>query len=936
MSREARRWSPRSTWGDLAFALLGIAVLSGLPLVVPFDIRRAYDSLAWMLLTNPAGAFFRNLHYWSGQLFLVLTLVHTWVHLRRSTELRLRPGTWARVALSLPLSVFVMLTGFLLRGDAESQQAVRILAASLESMPLLGRSLALFLLGTEGNRQLIYVHHVGTASLLVWLFVAEHARAVWPRRVALIESFLACVGLGLFFSPTLHDGLDPLVKGPWYLLGLQELLHWASRPVFVVAAGVVLMAWVLFLPRLSDRWARASKWLLASALVLYAALTVMGVFFRGEAWAWGFAGARAAHGLTAHGLGAWRGVPVDALKAHRVPVVLGRREGCLFCHRGVTGLSASHATDAVGCASCHGGNPFSLDKATAHGRMTLVPGNLDTADRTCGTAACHAGIVPRVRTSLMNTLAGIIAVDRQVWTGKPASPGERHALPQVAELGHTGADSHLRQLCASCHVGAAKAGLGPVGELSRGGGCNACHLTYTAAQLRDLERYRATRATGQDVAPATHPNISIAIESRHCFGCHSRSGRISTSYEGWMETDLKAAPSTGHYRTLEDGRVFVAVVPPTAKPAPGSAGRASPLPAGADVHARRGMACVDCHTAREVMGEGMARGRKTEALRVACTHCHVRGAPPLVPGEGLDAESRKIATLRGRSSPGERFLVAGDGPLLNTAVDADGKPHLVAKSSGLRLELRAPAAVCVEGGGHVRLSCQSCHAAWAPRCTRCHTKFDPGAEGVDLLDGTATRGAWVETAGGFSAQAPTLGVAEGGSRAAESRIDTFIPGMVITLDRNQAPGGRPDHVFRRLYARAFSHTISKEARTCQSCHADPVALGYGEGKLMYGLSTENEERSTERGVWRFVPAQPPGPDGLPADAWVGFLQERAAGASTRQDVRPFTIEEQRRILTVGACLTCHDPVSTALRTSVTDWKGTLARVSPRCVLPRWP
>ena len=29
-------------------------------------------------------------------------------------------------------------------------------------------------------------------------------------------------------------------------------------------------------------------------------------------------------------------------------------------------------------------------------------------------------------------------------------------------------------------------------------------------------------------------------------------------------------------------------------------------------------------------------------------------------------------------------------------------------------------------------------------------------------------------------------------------------------------------------------------------------------------------------------------------------------ASTRDDVRPFNIEEQRRILQVGACLTCHD------------------------------
>jgi hypothetical protein len=203
---------------------------------------------------------------------------------------------------------------------------------------------------------------------------------------------------------------------------------------------------------------------------------------------------------------------------------------------------------------------------------------------------------------------------------------------------------------------------------------------------------------------------------------------------------------------------------------------------------------------------------------------------------------------------------------------------------------------------------------------------------VDLLDGTTTRGAWTETAGGFSAQPPTLGVrtvsqiVKSSSRQIDrSLIDTFIPGMILTFDRNEAPGGAPAHVFRRLYARAFSHTIAKGARTCQSCHADPVALGYGEGKLVY----EHEGR------WRFDPAQAPGPDGLPADAWTGFLRERSAGASTRPDARPFTVDEQRRILTVGACLTCHDAASRPMRSAVADWKGTLARVSPRCVLPRW-
>jgi hypothetical protein len=255
---------------------------------------------------------------------------------------------------------------------------------------------------------------------------------------------------------------------------------------------------------------------------------------------------------------------------------------------------------------------------------------------------------------------------------------------------------------------------------------------------------------------------------------------------------------------------------------------------------------------------------------------------------------------------------------------------------------------------------------------------------VDLLTGSRTRGEWVETGGGFTAEPPTLGVRavpqtgqSPNQQISTSVIDTFIPGMILSLDRNQGEGGKPDHVFRRLYARAFSHTIAKGARTCQSCHNDPVALGFGEGTLTYELTQGQAGRlsheltqrqagrlsheltqrqagrlshevtqrqagrlsygrtQSEAGRWRFTAAQPPGPDGLPADAWVGFLQERSVNASTRRDVRPFIIDEQKRILTVGACLTCHAPSSRPMRSAVEDWKGTLAAVSPRCVLPRW-
>ncbi|MCX6551118.1 MAG: hypothetical protein NTY02_08960, partial [Acidobacteria bacterium] len=99
------------------------------------------------MLANPAGAFFRNMHYWAGQLCLVLTLVHVWDHLRARTEQRVSRGVWLRLAVTLPLVAFIMLSGFLLRGDADARQALRILTEATSQIPILGPLAATLVFG---------------------------------------------------------------------------------------------------------------------------------------------------------------------------------------------------------------------------------------------------------------------------------------------------------------------------------------------------------------------------------------------------------------------------------------------------------------------------------------------------------------------------------------------------------------------------------------------------------------------------------------------------------------------------------------------------------------------------------------------------------------------------------------------------------------------
>jgi hypothetical protein len=616
--------------------------------------------------------------------------------------------------------------------------------------------------------------------------------------------------------------------------------------------------------------------------------------------------------LVGGGLAAWVVLPMrPALPP--LPQIGGQPESCLSCHDTMTGFAPAHEPAAIGCAACHLGNRLARDADGAHAGMTRTPGNLSLVNQTCATTACHKDIGDRVHQSLMNTMSGVVAVDKHVF-------GENPDLDRpyvISQIGHSPADMHLRTLCASCHLGNDKAAPGPQDEASRGGGCSACHLDYGARAREELARRDRPGLT--PLPRRAHPMISLQVPDQACFGCHSRSGRISTNYEGWHETLLDEAnvpkqPSDrNQYRVLTDGRVF------------------EKMPA--DVHFSQGMGCTDCHVATEVMGDGRSHAHAENATAVACIDCHTDRAPVTRSFAELDAETQKIVTLRGLIAPDRRYVEAASGRavLPNVFVSPEGITQVVTRKSGPILQPKPRSSACArEGTGHASLDCNTCHSAWASQCVSCHTQADPRTPGWDHLAGKATTGSWLETAGHFFADPPTLGVrveTEVAAGADRLHVVTLAPGMILTLD--QGSTGQPQDVFHRLFAPVSPHTTSNRARDCQSCHASPTALGYGRGQLSY-------EMGGATGRWRFTPEMAALPaDGLPADAWTGFLQERTGDVATRKNLRPFTVAEQRRVLNVGACLTCHSGDSDVMQRGIADFSAVLRQRSDRCVLPVW-
>ena len=568
-------------------------------------------------------------------------------------------------------------------------------------------------------------------------------------------------------------------------------------------------------------------------------------------------------------------------------VKIQKEEKCISCHTPSKDMSPWHSYERIGCVSCHSGNADEEDITAAHTDMISIPGNLSSAKQSCGTAGCHPGISERVENSLMTTMSGVVNIQR--WYFGESDDLNKHV--HVKDLTYSPADSYTRNLCASCHLGREKIELGPINEKSRGGGCNACHLNYSNEAKKQLEDW----VEGDPMH--FHPSLDLNISNDHCFGCHSRSGRLSTSYEGWHESQLKEIPEkdSSDFRRLEDKRIFVKITE--------------------DIHHTYGLDCIDCHNGMEVMGDGKKYYHAEDAVMIRCDDCHFNEPPKTASFDELDFESSKIVSIREHLNEKMNFVLnkKKNYPLVNV-IEENGNHYMIGKNNAEKYALSKQSAVCSKGNVHEDLSCSSCHSAWTPQCIKCHVSYDPERSSFDLLAREKVQGKWIEKGGHFLADLPTLGIMDHIDEEGNinRRIETFVPGMIIESNTSDHINSESDDPrFARLFAPIEAHTTTKEGRSCKSCHFNPNAIGYGRGEL---------RADTKKGSIDFDPLYPIlEQDGLPADAWIGLFEEPADHRTTRINGRPFNSEEQKKILRIGICLQCHADDSKIMQRTLDDF-----------------
>ena len=713
------------------------------------------------------------------------------------------------------------------------------------------------------------------------------------------------------------------------------------------------------------------------------------------------------------------------------------KNNCLICHGGIehirspqSGMAQAIAKKAAqagygenSCIVCHGGNPEAITKEKAH-KATVPyftthsgpkefypdPGSPWINQNTCG--MCHKEQVDAQMNSLMMTEQGKIHGTLYSFGGlegykhfmanynakNPDDPHKRLGSkayqkymqrlsklnPQVYPKANKtipkaptaeeatkhpelAAYTYLRNQCLRCHTGSK--GRQKRGDY-RGIGCSSCHIPYSNSGFYEggdptIPKNEAGHLLVHEIQSSRNAQVHVGnitytgIPTKTCSTCHNRGKRIGVSYEGMMETSYsptfdeegKAQPKlhTKHYIHLKD-----------------------------DIHRRKGMLCQDCHTTRDLHGDGFLSGATLAPVEIECQDCHgtTRRYPWELPLGYSDEFATKPAQGKARGvaknlpeylkkgttyDPQDGYLITARGNAYKNVVKK-GNKIIVHLASGKDLTLKplkllkkeeklskkALVAMDAIRAHNDKMECYTCHDTWVPQCYGCHVKIDysSGKKSVDWLAAAHDHdlhGATAVMQGTLQKHLIDGKITETRSylrwedaplvQNGEGRISPAMPGcqVVATVIGKDGKAVLQNHVFmmpdykhpdskRKLpgivMAAVHSHTVQKEARSCENCHNNPKAMGYGigEGKFWSDQQSDwNVGLKTADGKMipsRFI-TQKPKMENFGCD-WSRFVDENGTPLQTVDNhwnlAGALNNKQRSKLDRRGVCLSCHQNI----------------------------
>ena len=541
------------------------------------------------------------------------------------------------------------------------------------------------------------------------------------------------------------------------------------------------------------------------------------------------------------------------------------------------------------CGQCHDGYAERLIKSLMNTEAGKLQGNLwswgvvDTNRSVYGnyTLVDEDGYVPTVGTDAYKDYMVAYAENHPDQLPSSMEQVPEVDVEMVSEHPQMAGITYSRQQCQRCHVGVN--GREKRGDY-RGAGCSSCHVPYSNEGLYEGDdptidkeqpgKLLTHQMQGSRKSVVSHNGLEYSgIPAESCVSCHNRGKRIGTSYQGVMEfpyatpyNDSGSKQPKLHTKSYlyikEDLHHAVESRPENPE------GR---------------MLCQDCHTTVDMHGDGNLPGTTLAQVEIECEDCHgtVSQFPwelPLGYGEEHQEDIGDAARGLSEDLTAEQYFAevyeAQDGYLLTARgnpfgnVVKSGDKVIMHSASGLDFEVPVLKQISLDGtwkspdaevamnsvGQHMEsMECYACHADWAPQCYGCHVTVDysEGKTDVDWItnanareDNGLTGDAPLGTNGLTSAgkvsesrsylrwEEPILGI------NGEGRVSPLMPGCqvittVIDKDGNTVAQNEiwmtPDAGGTKGldHAAVQPHTAGREARSCESCHNNPKALGYG-------------------------------------------------------------------------------------------------------------
>ncbi len=547
------------------------------------------------------------------------------------------------------------------------------------------------------------------------------------------------------------------------------------------------------------------------------------------------------------------------------------------------------AENTCGQSGCHEGYSERLIKSLMNTEAGKLQGNLwswgvlDTHRSVYGnyTLVDEDGYVPTVGTDAYKEYMVAFAESHPDQMPDSMEQVPEVDVDQISEHPNLAGITYSRQQCQRCHVGVN--GREKRGDY-RGAGCSSCHVPYSNEGFYEggdptiakdqpgkllTHQLQATRKS-----KVKHGDIEYSgIPNETCSSCHNRGKRIGVSYQGIMEFPYGSPYSpTGGKQPKLHTKNYLFIKDDLHHQVQSREGN----PEG-------GMLCQDCHTTVDMHGDGNLPGTTLAQVEIECEDCHgtVGQFPWELPlGYGEEFQQEIAADARGLTDEltDEQYFAEvydeEDGYLLTARgnpfgnVVKKGSKVVLHSASGIDFEVPVLKQIAIDGtwkspnaevammsvGKHMEsMECYACHADWAPQCYGCHITVDysEGKTDVDWItnannrepngltadaplgtNGLTSAGKVSETRSYLRWEEPTLGI------NGEGRVSPLMPGCqiittVIDKDGNTVAHNEiwmtPDAGGTKGldHAAVQPHTAGRLARTCESCHNNPKALGYG-------------------------------------------------------------------------------------------------------------